>query len=158
MQKQRRKNQYYPFKSSNQYGLVKAFCMTRTLSKPLIQTIAVDGATLGKFRFTESEAAFASSGKFFSKIDDLRRAGTSWLPSVYKDPETDKDIQYHRRDPLAVLQEIFEDKSFANQFVTAPVKEYNSEKERIYSDLHNTNDWWDMQVLPTFILPSLTLR
>jgi len=151
MQKLRRKNQYYPFKSSNQYGLARSLCMTRMQSREFIQSFAVHGSAPGKFRFTESDALFASTGEFFSKIDDLRRVGTSWIPSEYIDPETNCHIQYWRRDPLAVLQEIFENTSLASTFVAAPVKEYNSDNERVYSDLHNTDWWWEMQVQCTII-------
>jgi len=144
MEKRRQKNIYYPFKNPKQYGLTKTLCKTRFEKEDNIRGFGVKAAKLGRFSFGDSEASFSGLKDFYNKIDGLRSAGTSWRPATFED--SGYSIEYWKRDVLAVLQEILENKSLEKKFVAVPRREYDLEGDRIYTDLHNSNWWWDIQV------------
>lgn len=146
MKKHRRKNIYYPFKNPKQYGLAKNLFIPRLENNETVKRFGVNASKLGRFSFGDSEGSFRSVSDFHKKIDELRCTRTSWQSCSFQDSEAGYSIEYWKRDVLAVLQEILENKSLEDKFVTVPRREYDLNRERIYTDLYNSNWWWDIQV------------
>jgi hypothetical protein len=98
-----------------------------------------------------SQAPFSSYEDFISRIDEMARNQSKWdgrrFSSNVNEDIWAKGLRYWVRDPLVVVQEILENKSLADKCVWAPRKIINSEGERVYTDLHDTDWWWDAQVV-----------
>jgi hypothetical protein len=50
------------------------------------------------------------------------------------------------RNPLAVLQEILENPTLKDKVVWAPQKAYDATGNRVFTDLHTSEWWWEIQV------------
>ncbi|KAF8420172.1 hypothetical protein EV426DRAFT_537901 [Tirmania nivea] len=49
------------------------------------------------------------------------------------------------RDIIECVKLLLRNRSFGDSLIYAPVRQYNSVGERIYSDLHSLDWWWKMQ-------------
>jgi hypothetical protein len=102
-----------------------------------------------------SQAPFQSYEDFISRIDEMVRNQSMWegrrfsksLAGNSDEHLFARGVKYWVRDPLVAVQEILENKSLVDKCVWAPRKIINSEGERVYTDLHDTDWWWDMQVV-----------
>ena len=137
-------NIYYPFDNYQQYKLAKAMTNPRVTSRRLIEAVCV------KAEFLAEGVAFRSIDDFFSHLDIMRKAYVAWrcaqicptngIQNPWSNPS------YWKKDSLAVLQEILENTALADKCVWAPVREFNEDGERIFTDMHTGDWWWDMQV------------
>ena len=99
-----------------------------------------------------SQAPFRSYEDFISRIDEMAPNQSKWDGRRFSGNVNEhlfaKGLRYWVRDPLVVVQEILENKSLVDKCVWAPRKIINGEGERVYTDLHDTDWWWDVQVVP----------
>jgi hypothetical protein len=144
MNELRRTNIYYPYDSHAQYCLAKSLSTPRLPSATVINAVAVEGADT----FIREGVSFSSVKQFYNRLDSLMLCQSRWESTSIVDTAnpSNPEIQYWSRDSLAVLQEILENRELADKCVWAPVKQYNSEGERVYTDMHTADWWWDLQV------------
>jgi len=153
MNERRQQNKFWPLGTPRNYTLAKALTMPRLQANEVIYNVAVQGASLGPdYSFLLPTAAFTSVKDFHSSIDELRSVIAPWQQFKIEDPDDpSKDtVQYWKRDTLAVLQEILENTEIANHCKWAPVRSFNAENERVYTDLFDSNWWWKVQVYQSF--------
>ena len=88
-------------------------------------------------------------------MDELRAVLTPWKKMEVQIQGADgnlETVEYFKKDTLAVLQEILENPNLADKCVWAPVREFvhraNGVPERLYTDLDNSDWWYEMQVQP----------
>ena len=55
-------------------------------------------------------------------------------------------VDYWYRNPIAIIRYIFSHPQFLQHLKYAPIKDYNSSGERIYSEMWTSNWWWRQQV------------
>jgi hypothetical protein len=98
-----------------------------------------------------SQAPFSSYEDFISWIDEMTRNQSQWegrrFSANVNDQTWGRGLRYWVRDPLVAVQEILENKSLVDKCVWAPRRITNHEGERVYTDLHDTDWWWDVQVV-----------
>ena len=137
---------YYPYSSYGQFRLAASLASPKLSTASVIQKVAVDGGNA----FIPPELAFASINDFHKRIDQLTSLQSKWQEGTLKNRRIDvswvTDVKFWHRDPLAVLQEIFENEDLAQSCVWEPVKQYNSEGERVYTDMYTGDWWWRLQV------------
>ena len=127
-------------------------------SNVTVKGIAVDGSSLGADgNFLHPDGAcFRSVSHFHSCLDDLRRMLQPFESCDIEDEENpERSVQYWKKDTLAVLQEILENERLSDKCTWAPVRKFNGERERVYTDLYDTNWWWETQVR-TQVISDLT--
>ena len=54
-------------------------------------------------------------------------------------------VKFYARDSLAVLQEILENPALADKCVWEPERVTNGDGERVYTDMHDSEFWWNTQ-------------
>lgn len=94
------------------------------------------------------DTLFDSHNHFYSCLDIIADCQAPWeLTRVVSRTNSSRTpLKYWKRDSLVVLQEILENPRIKEKCVWAPTKEYNADGERIYTDMHTTEWWWNVQV------------
>jgi hypothetical protein len=137
---------YYPYSSYNQFRLAASLASPKLLPANVIQKVAVDGGNA----FIPPDLAFSSTTDFLARIDQLSSLQSTWTQGTLTNQRSEvswvTDVKFWHRDPLAVLQEIFENPDLKDSCVWEPVKQYNSEGERVYTDMYTGDWWWRLQV------------
>jgi Plavaka transposase len=134
---------YAPFDSFMHY------CLAWDLSTPQMHSngdIKKFGVKRGRSVY-EDEIKFASARSFFRCLDILAECQCPWTKINIIFDGSAGGITFWKRDALAVVQEILENAGIADKCVFAPVREYNTEGQRVYTSMHTANWWWDVQVL-----------
>lgn len=57
-----------------------------------------------------------------------------------------RSIPFYFRNPLACVAYLLKQPCFRDHLFYAPVREYNQSGERMYSEMHTAEWWWNMQV------------
>lgn len=142
---------YYPYSEYGQYKLAASVASPKLLAADAIKRVAVDGRDV----FLSAHLGFSSTQDFFNRIDGLTGLQSPWKQDSLRHQglylRWDSKVKFWYRDPLAVLQEIFENKNLRTKCQWAPVKEYNANGERVYTDMYNGDWWWEIQVQPEVI-------
>ena len=137
---------YHPYSSYNQFRLAASLASPKLLLVNVIQKVAVDSGNA----FIPTNLAFGSTNDFLGHIDQLTSLQSAWVQGSLKNHRHDvswvTDVKFWHRDPLAVLQEIFENPDLKDSCVWEPVKQYNSEGDRVYTDMYTGDWWWRLQV------------
>ena len=131
--------------------------LARTLIKPRLQpashieAVAVQGA----HSFLKDDVGFSSLREFYSRFEELSQLQVPWQSTSIKDDiELKKDIEYFHRDSLAMLQEILDNPDIASSCVWAPLRQFNGDGQRVYTDMNTADWWWNNQVFPNIDLRS----
>ena len=106
-------------------------------------------AVLGQNRFLSENAGCQSVAQFHSCLDEMASVMTPWQSILIKGDDNlpkQEPVRYWLRDSLAVLQEILENPELVDHCVWGPVRQRNSEGERVYTDMHTGDWWWKVQV------------
>jgi Plavaka transposase len=135
---------YFPYENVEQYDLARAMTNPCIQNRTLIDRICVKGT------FLKPDVAFASVDDFLGRLDSMKACYTGWVEKEVRPIDGDVSEwgtpRYWCKDALAVLQEILENPFLNGKCVWAPVREFNEEEDRIYTDMHSGDWWWEMQV------------
>lgn len=130
---------WYPFQSAMDFRLANWFIETQT-SKTKINNYFNSGLS------GSLQPSFRSSHM-------LRKIVDSMDESLGKDSWTTGRVElatgptrFLYRNPVEVIGYLFRQQAFARHMVYAPQKVYNSEGERVISDMHTADWWWETQV------------
>ena len=132
---------WYPFSNKLEYRLASWF-IHHQVSKTAINEffkLQLGGG------FTTIE--LTSTYTLREKIDLLHNelGPRSWTCAEVRFSDSIVEVFYYR-DPIKIIRYLFRQRLFKDVTVYAPIKEYNTQGERIYSELH-TGDWsWETQV------------
>ena len=137
---------YYPYSGYSQYKLAASVASPKLAAADVIKRVAVDGSHV----FLSEDMGFGSTADFMNRLDGLINLHSAWNQHSqrYRGEELpwDTKAKFWYRNPLAVLQEIFENKNLQHKCQWGPVKEYNADGERVYSDMYTSDWWWEIQV------------
>lgn len=53
---------------------------------------------------------------------------------------------WYYRNPLSIIRFLLYQRSFVEDLVYSPIKEFNAEGDRVYSEMHTGTWWWEAQV------------
>jgi len=143
MEAQQVENAFHPYNNEGQYHLAKVFASPKIHPEATIHLACVDGRN----KFLLPDTAFSSHADFIGRLDQMAKCYCPWKEREIK-PRAGQEsgewytsVRYWAKDSLAVLQEILDNPELKGKCVWAPAKEFNSEGERVYTDMH-TGDWW----------------
>jgi Plavaka transposase len=89
---------------------------------------------------------FENVNAFFRPLLTLTATLAEWKEMEVTDPKGAYKCKGYRRDVLAVLQEILDNPCISDKVVWAPRRMYDEAGNRVYTDLHTANWWWETQV------------
>ena len=139
MREERLKNRFYPYETKGQYSWAKRLSARRHESQADLKSFILEGDHIA------DTARFESVRQYVFAKDELTGCLAEWHMASIESPGKEA-VSYYFKDSLAILQEILENKELADQCTYAPKREYNSEGERIYTDMYSGDFWWNMQV------------
>ena len=90
--------------------------------------------------------SFTSAYSLYKLVDTMDR---DLVPSSWKTAEVQLwtgSIQYRYRDPVAIVTYLMRQRTFVNHMFYSPVQEFDTAGERIYSEMHTADWWWQTQV------------
>ncbi|PGH11603.1 hypothetical protein GX50_09028 [[Emmonsia] crescens] len=140
-------NLFFPFKNEEDYGLAMWFHeakltkgdVTAFFREPLLQNIT-------------DRLSFRSAAEWRAKLDGI----TQGLPldNWVRDRVTiDSNIQgepakqytFYYQDILPVITFLLGHKNFSKDLTYAPVRVFNQRQQRIYTEIHTADWWWNTQ-------------
>lgn len=91
------------------------------------------------------DRSYKSAFSLFKVIKALQK--TLSTPSWIFSQEVDREnfVLVHC-NPVVWIQHLLGQSAYSNDMVYAPNWEFNSAGERVYSELHTADWWWDIQV------------
>ena len=94
--------------------------------------------------------SFRSAHTLYQKIDDMD-IGPPWK-NGFVDFQLAKGTEFWYRDLLKVLKSLLRRKSLARHMSWAPVQQFDTQQERVYTEMNTASWWWVTQVCD-IILP-----
>ena len=88
--------------------------------------------------------SFRSSHTLYQKIDEMI-IDPPWK-NGFVDFRLAKNTEFWYRDILKVLKYLLRRKSFQPHMSWAPVKQFDSQQERVYTEMNTASWWWNTQV------------
>jgi hypothetical protein len=138
----------HPFRSVEDHSLAEWF-ITNRISQSAIN---------GYYRLPGVDKSGPTSAysllKDVDRMDGMGLGADSWrsgkVTFLRGVPETElREVDwtsYWYRDPVDAIRFLLGQKQFAKELVWAPVREYGHSGDRIYSEMHTANWWWNEQV------------
>jgi hypothetical protein len=139
-------DQWAPFPCEQEYRLAH-WCVKYKLSRVAIdELMKLQGVNMN----------FTSAYTLYNKIDEMTYALGIYLWKSGKvsyaspvDSEAlwnDGKTPVYYRDPVDCIEFLFQQSAFKEHMVYAPIKDYNELGERVYSEVHTCDWWWNEQV------------
>lgn len=146
LKEQQKDSRYAPFDNWGQYMTAKDLTTPEIASRA---NICKWGVRRPESR-APPETLFSSHDDFFRCLDIISGCQAQWqsVNVVNVNNPTGPRVKYWKLNPLTVLQEIFENTALKDKCVWEPRRVFNSEGNRVYTDMHTADFWWDLQVLP----------
>ncbi len=136
---------FRPFSSKQEYQIA-SWCIKNSISRTAIDELL---GIQGFQHLTNTTSAH----RLFNKIDDMHYPldESSWEQGYVcfdrlEDPNIEQTVPFWYRNPVECIEFLLQQPAYRDHMVYAPVREYNEEGERMYSELHTSNWWWRMQV------------
>src|SRR5258706_1240879 len=140
-------NPLYPFQSANDYKLARFFSAAK-VPKTRMDEFFKDGLAN---TLTVSKLSIPSSISFCSGYTMYKCTHGLIEDPPWKSRKVDfilrKQTEFYYRDLLACIRYLLRQKAYRDHLVWAPTREQNTAGERIYSELHTAEWWWDTQVI-----------
>jgi hypothetical protein len=135
-----------------QWDLVQQLCIPVLRSKKIVQAFATPGPN----RSFVGEWGFKNEKEFYDLLDKLEHLGNVWhLNTLNKRDDSPawvpEEIKFYYKDSMEIVKHLVGDKRLEPFTRWAPAKLYDAEGNRVYTDLWNSDWWWDEQVVPEHI-------
>lgn len=142
-------NDWAPFDNEKEFRFAE-WVVKHRISKTAVDELLKSPAFGGNHTFTSAYSLFKKldnmvyelgmhtwkTGKVsFNRSDTGNRISTTAYTSFYY------------RNPVTCIEFLLRQSAYKEHMTYAPVREYNDENERVYSELHTGDWWWRMQVL-----------
>jgi hypothetical protein len=131
---------FFPFHTAYDFHLAKWFVDSK-ITKRKIEEYFKKGLYQGA-------GSYRSAYTLYKVIQDLPTTlgEPSW--TFIEDQIDGETFVFCHRDPIVCIQYLLSQTAYSDQMVFAPVKEFNAAGERMYSELHTAEWWWNIQVRP----------
>jgi hypothetical protein len=96
------------------------------------------------------DGLFENTGDFFQRLDMITRTQAEWQEMDVRGRNGEFSCKAWMRDPMAVLQEILDNRAIEGKVVWAPRRMYDVDGNRVYTDLYNSHWWWETQVSSSY--------
>jgi hypothetical protein len=130
-------NLYAPFSNAADYRLARWFNSARTSQTKIDQFFK--GGVFDALNPTYP-VQFRSAYKL-NKLIDGAASGPSWHAGAVDYPLL-KEVPFRYRNILSAVRYLFHQRVYAADMVWGPQPEYDSEGNRVYSEI-NTGTWWE---------------
>jgi len=142
-------NFFQPFQNALDYKLAR-FLYESHVPRARIDEFFKDGL-LGQRTDAQRSSSdcstrfsFRSASTLYRKIDDMAM-DPPWK-NGFVDFRLAKNTEFWYRDILESLKYLLRRKSFAAHMCWAPVRHFDTQQDRVYTEMNTATWWWDMQV------------
>lgn len=142
-------NDWAPFGNEKEFRFAE-WVVKHRISKTAVDELLKSPAFAGNHTFT-------SAYSLFKKIDNMsyELGMQTWKTGKVSFNRSDGGnrfsdapfTSFYYRNPVTCIEFLLRQSAFKEHMTYAPVREYNDENERVYSELHTGDWWWRMQVL-----------
>ena len=137
-------NHLFPFINGRDYKLARFFIESKVpkvridqfFRDGLLSTPCVDSPT--------SRVSFESAYMLNKQLSQMK-ADPPWYTGSVEFPLRPKS-EFQYRSILACIQYLLKPRAFVDDMLWAPVKVFNNNQERIYSEMNTAEWWWEEQV------------
>lgn len=133
---------YWPFTSAHEFNLVRYFIETKTSKSGINKFLKAKLHNIDKISFTSAHTMY---NKIAQMDPSLGRIG--WQSGSVEFTSGSSATQFYYRDILFCASFLLKQRAFATEMVYTPVKIYDGNGERVYSELHTADWWWRLQVI-----------
>lgn len=140
----RRETRWFPYNSRQQFRMARrnVFPIIPTRDSILANCV---GRISDRLHPTESARKFTSQQHFMRCLDTIATRVTPWNSGALTEPETNRPYSIFYRNSLAVLQELIGDTTIGPQMKWTPVRLYDNDGNRVYTEMYTANWMWDQQ-------------
>ncbi|KAF8415030.1 hypothetical protein EV426DRAFT_579132 [Tirmania nivea] len=149
LQRQPMYNFFQPFQNALDFKLAR-FLYETHVPKAQIDMFFKDGF-LGQNIYSEKSRtdanlrfSFRSASTLYQKIDQMI-TDPPWK-NGFVDFNLAKNMEFWYRNILESLKYLLRRKSFAPYMCWAPVKQFDTQQERVYTEMNTASWWWDTQM------------
>ena len=138
----RYQHRWHPYNSRQQFRLSRRNVFPIIPSRGSILSNCV-GKTSDRLHPTELNRRFSSVDQFFCHLNTIARA----FVTPWKSAEQKSLPKYtiHHRNSLQVLQELVGDKAIGPRMKWAPLRRFDQDGNRVYSEIYTANWMWEQQ-------------
>lgn len=135
-------NPYTPFKNPTDYRLARWFIDAKTPKQKIDDWFRI-GLQMS------DTLSFSSGHTLYKQLNVMAEGLNLEFESAILDWGIDgiEPGEYFYRNPLQCIEHLLRQPAYADSLTYAPVREYNSEGHRVYSEIHTADWWWDTQVI-----------
>ena len=128
-----------PFSSENDFNLASWFVRNK-VAKSQIDAYFVEGLS------AMDSKSFRSAYPLRQHLDILNPFGEYlvWTEASINDGRHATTFNY--QNMIDCVRYLIREVVYSSDMVYAPIREYDSSGERLYSEMHTADWWWDMQV------------
>ena len=144
---------WYPFRNAYDYKLARSLLLHPT-SKTSINSQFSEGILGRSFSpwkdETYMEASFTSAHTLFNRAGELdtvydEKMWQKGTASISSEPKIQK-VEYWYRDPMLVIENLLNQNGFREHYVWEPIQDRDAQSNRVYSELHTADWWFELQV------------
>jgi hypothetical protein len=132
------RNPWSPFRSAHDFKLARWFIENATPKTGIDKFFNMGLAA--------SDGSFSSGHtlrKLISKMD-IDIGENSWSTQEMEFCGSTETLYY--RNPVQIISYLLRQRAYVNDLVYAPIREFNTDGERVYSEMHTAEWWWETQV------------
>lgn len=137
-------NHLYPFENSRDYKLARFFVASKVpksrindfFNDEILPPCNTDGPT--------SQISFGSAHTLYKQISKMVE-DPPWYSGHVEFPLRPKS-EFRYRNIIKCIEYLLRQKAFVNNMMWAPIKIYNHNNDRIYSEMNTGSWWWEQQV------------
>lgn len=142
-------NIFHPF-NNNSYDFKLGAWLNRGNATDRIISGGFNSGLLRTENSQGEKASFTSAHTLNARLDQLEPelGEESWTygKAMFWADDSQKEQPFYFRDPATIIQHFFKQPAFRDHLVYKPVKEFNSQGRRIYSEISSADWWWEAQV------------
>lgn len=132
-------NPWHPFASAEDFEMAKWFLDGDVPNRKIDDYFRGSMGRTSMYSFSSAHTLFQS----IDRMDQCLGWGSWKTGTVQLWSGTEP---YFYRDPVDIVRYLLRQKVFAKDFAYAPARHYSSDDERVYSDMHTADAWWELQV------------
>ena len=145
-------NFWFPFANCHEFRYARIFTQS-SMSESLIEqqfSEGIYGNGFSPWPDLESYDCRFRSIHLYKKtmqLIDNRFGASEWsrVKTKFHNLPDIPEVEIWYREPLNVIKALLNQEGFEKDYIWEPIKEFDEHGEQVYTELHTTSWWWDMQ-------------
>ena len=134
---------WFPFANAHDFKQARWMILSNLAKTHIDQYFREGLCTTNEVSFTSGWTLHRSLDRMYPELGEASWRSHDVVTVV---GNTTGSIPFYFRDPLACVAYLMKQPCFRDHLVYAPIREYDPTGERMYSEMHTAEWWWNMQV------------